>query len=70
MHGMNSDSVPTSILAVFKLVETLISANMYEMRSRSVVHRFLKRKMVVKHTKTKALHEKNALAHVHITVCC
>ena len=70
MHGMHCGSVPTSILAVFKLVKTLITANMYGMRSTSVVHRFVKRKVVVKHAKNKSLHEKYALAHVYITVCC
>ena len=52
MHGMNSGSVPTSMLAVFKPVRTLISANMNGMCSTSVVHRFLE-KEGSKHTRTK-----------------
>ena len=37
MHRMQSGSVPTSMLAVFKLVKPLITANMYGMRCTSVV---------------------------------
>ena len=50
MHGMQYGSVPTSMLVVFRLLNTLISVNMYGMHSTSVVHRFVKRKLVVKHT--------------------
>ena len=52
MHGMQYCSVPTSMLVVFKLVKTLISVKMYGLHSTSVVHRFVKRKLVAKHTKT------------------
>ena len=48
MHEMHSSSVPTSMLAVIKLVRTLISANMCRMHSLCVVHQFLKRKVVVR----------------------
>ena len=66
---MHSGNVPTSMLAVFKLLKTLISANMYGMHLH-VVHRFLKWKVVAKHTKAQFSRESNALAHVYITVCC
>ena len=42
---------------------------MYGMRSTSFAHQFLKRKLVVR-TQNEVLHEKYALAHVYITVCC
>ena len=64
MHGLHSGIILTSMVDVPKLLKTLIFANMYGMHSTSVVHRFLKRKVVVKHTKTKLLHEKYALAHI------
>ena len=63
-------SVPTSMLAVFQLVKTLISANMYKMRSTCVVHRFLKRKVVVNHKERSFCTKEYALAHVYITACC
>ena len=44
MHGMDSGSVPTLMLALFKIVKELISANM---RSSCVAHQFLKQKVVV-----------------------
>ena len=47
MHGKHPGGVPTSILAVFKLVKTLISEKIYGLCSTCAVHRFLKRKMVV-----------------------
>ena len=43
MNAVNSGSVPTSILVVFK---TLVAAHMYAMHSTSFVHRFLKLKEV------------------------
>ena len=67
MHRMQSGSVPTSMLAVFKLVKTLISANMYGMYGTCVVHRFHK---TGKCTRTKLWDEKYALGHVYINVCC
>ena len=47
MHELLSGSVPTSMLAVIKLVKTLISANMYGMRYTCVAHRYLKDKVVL-----------------------
>ena len=44
-------SVPISMVVVLKLVKTLISVNMYGMRSTSVVHRFVKQKLVARNTK-------------------
>ena len=46
MHEMYSGSVPISMLAAFKLVKTLISANMHGMRSTSVVHQSAEPKVV------------------------
>ena len=48
VHAMNSGIVTTEMLAVFKLVKALISANMYGMRSTCVVRRFLKGKVAVR----------------------
>ena len=67
-HGMHSCSVPTSTLVVFKPLNILMSANMCGIRSTGVVHRFLKWKVVVKHTKH-FLQENYALAPVYIIVC-
>ena len=47
MHRMHSGSVPTFMLAVFKLVKTLISANLYKNRSTSDAHQPVKPKVVV-----------------------
>ena len=47
MHGMHSGSVPTLVLALLKLVKVLISANMYGMRSTSVVQQPVEPKVVV-----------------------
>ena len=44
---MHSGSVPTLMLVVIKLVKTLISANLYKFRCRSVVHQPVKPKVVV-----------------------
>ena len=52
MNGMQYCSVSISMVVVLKLVKTLISVNMCGMHSTSVVHRFVKRKLVVKHSKT------------------
>ena len=49
----------------FPSLKTLVTANMYGMRSTNIVHRFVKPK-----AKTKSSHEKYALAHVYITVYC
>ena len=68
MHGMHYGSVPTAMLAVFKPVKGLISANMYGMCTICVVHRFLKRKVVVKH-KHNFFGMKVRLTHVYMTVC-
>ena len=70
MHRMHSGSVPTTMLAVLKLVKILISANMYGMHSTSVVHQSVKPKVVVIHATMKLWYELYALAHVYITVCC
>ena len=70
MHGMHSGSVPTSMLAVFKLVKTLISANMYGMRSTCACTSISETESSSKHTRTKLCIKKYALAHVYITVCC
>ena len=43
---MDSVRVPTSISALFKLVKTLISANMHGMCSTCVVHQLMKQKLV------------------------
>ena len=51
MHEMHSGSVPTYMLAVFKLAKALISANMYGMRSTCVVHRSLKWKIHLRRKK-------------------
>ena len=40
VHGMHCGSVPTPMLAVFNLVKTVISANMYVMHPTSYVHPF------------------------------
>ena len=69
MHGMHFGSVPTSMLAVFKLVNTLISAIMYGMRT-CVVSSISETESSSKHTRTKLWHEDYALAHIYITVCC
>ena len=69
MHKMHSGSVPTTMLAVLKLVKVLISANMYGMHSTSVVHQPVKPKVVVS-TTPKLWHEVYALANVYVTVCC
>ena len=63
MHGMLSGSVPTKVLAVFKLVKALTSANTYGMRSTWVVHRFLKQKVVVR-TQERSLGRKNMYEHI------
>ena len=47
IHELHSGSVPTTMLAIFKLVRVLISANMYGFRSTSVVHQPVKPKVVV-----------------------
>ena len=47
MHGMHSRSVPTSMLAVLKLVKTLIAANVNRKRSPCAIYRFLTHKVVV-----------------------
>ena len=70
MYGMHSGSIHTSMLVIFNLVRKLISVYMYGMRSRGVIHRHLKQKVVVKHTKMKILHYKYALTHVYLTVRC
>ena len=44
---MHAGRDPTSMLAAFKLVKTLLSANMYGMLSAIVVYWFLTRKVVV-----------------------
>ena len=62
MHGLHSGIMLTSMVDVPKLLKTLIIANMYGMHSTSVVHRFLKQKIVVKHIRTNLLHKKYALA--------
>ena len=48
LDAMHSGSVVSLMLAVFKLAKTLISANMYGMQSSCIVHRFLKRKVVIR----------------------
>ena len=70
MYGMRSGTGPTYMLAVLKFVKTLISANVHEMHSTSVIDQFLKRTVVIMHTKTKFLHDSYALAYVYINVCC
>ena len=45
--GMHYGSVPTLMLAVFKLVKTLITANLCGMRSTCDVHRLFNLKVVV-----------------------
>ena len=69
MHGMHSGSVPTLMLAIFKLVKAIIPENMNGMRSTCVAHRFLNLKVVVT-TQEQIWHEMYALAHVYLTVCC
>ena len=47
MHGMHSVSVPTFMIAVFKLVKMLTFANPYKDRCTSVVHQPVQPKVVV-----------------------
>ena len=71
MHGIHSGRVPTSMLAVFKLVKTLISVkhiwNALYMYCTSISQT---ETSSAEHTKTSFLHEKYALLHLYITVCC
>ena len=47
MYEVHSGGVPTLMLVVFKIVKVLISANMYGMRSTSVLHQTVIPKVVV-----------------------
>ena len=70
MHEMHYSSVATAMLAVFMPLKTLISANLHWMHATGVAYRHLKRKVAVKHIKTKFLLEKYGFSHVYVTECC
>ena len=63
MHEMHSGSGATSMLAVSKLVKTLVSVNMYGMHCTCVVHRLFKRKVVVS-TQKESLGIKSVHSHM------
>ena len=58
---MHSGGVPALILAVFQLVRTLTSANLYKNRTTSVVHQPVKPKVVVS-TQQQSFGMKNILS--------
>ena len=68
MHGMHSGSVPTSMLAVFKLVKTLIICKHVWNALYMCCTSISETESSSKHTRAKLWHKKYALAHVHITV--